>query len=87
MLNGLVIWGLGAGLSQFIRPRPLFTWNEKAGRGLFLLALAPIIALAVLRLLGRGLIAAFREYRWNGKWPGSEPLLERLRPRRSKPPE
>lgn len=87
MGNGLVVWGLGSGLNRFMRPHPLFTWLEKTGRGLFLLALAPIVALIVLLIFGRELFAAVRRYRKDGQWPGIRPLIERVFAHGNKPPK
>lgn len=86
MLEGLLLWGIGAGLGKLLGPGLLPKLVEKLGQGIFLLALSPFLLILVVIVLSKGLAQALREYRKTGKWPRNEPFVERMTLKRRKPP-
>jgi hypothetical protein len=82
MLDGILLWGLGALLGKQFGPATISRAIERIGKGLFLFAIAPILLLLFAATAGKALVASFREYRQTGRWPRNEAFIARLEARR-----
>lgn len=61
MLDGMLLWALGAGLHAAGVPGRLPAWIEKAGQGLLLLALVPILLVLAVFAFGQALVERWRQ--------------------------
>lgn len=86
MLNGLLIWGIGASLAKLQGPGLLSKTMEKTGQGIVILSLAPLLLMLVVFGMGKALAEGLREYRKTGKWPRNEAFIARMKLKRGKPP-
>ena len=60
---------LGMGLRGLGLEGPLPAWIEKLGKGMLLLAVAPIVLVLIVGVVVKSLFEAFVEYRRTGTWP------------------
>lgn len=86
MLDGLLLWGIGAALAKLLGPGLLPQAVEKTGQGIVILTLSPLLLMLVVFGLGKALAEGLREYRKTGKWPRNEAFIARMRLKRGKPP-
>ena len=86
MLDGIVLWWLGAALGQRFGPGLVPRAIEAIGKVMFLTAIAPLLLLLLISALGQGLFASLREYRKTGHWPRNESFIARMKARRNTPP-
>ncbi len=73
MIDGILLWTLGAGLKQAGVPGRLPGWIEKLGQGVLAVALAPIVLLVVALTRGRALVEACVAWARTGAWPRKPP--------------
>jgi hypothetical protein len=79
IMNGILVWMLAAGLRKVAGPGRLADGLEKFGKGVFLLALSPILIPMLAWLIGKSALEAFLEYRRTGKWPRNEKFIARMK--------
>lgn len=73
LLDGMLVWTLGAGLRAMGMPGRLPDWTERLGRGLLAVALAPIVLLLVAATAGKRLVDACIAFARTGAWPRRGP--------------
>lgn len=83
MVNGCLIWIAGLGVAKLGGESGLSKALVRLGLAVLLLALAPVLLLPVLYLIGRGLIDGFAAYRATGRWPRNEGFIQRMKARRT----
>lgn len=83
MLNGCLLLMVGAALEKTLGPGRLTRATNRLGLLLLGLALAPILLLPLLWMLGRGLVSGYAEYRRTGIWPRNESFIARMNARRA----
>jgi hypothetical protein len=82
MLDGAILWGLGAAIGRQFGPGFVQRAIETIGKVLFLTSIAPFLLLLAISAIPGGLWASFREYRTTGQWPRNESFIARMKARR-----
>lgn len=77
LTDGMLAWVLAGSLRKFLGPGPVPDALEKIGKGMLLIALAPILIPLVLVLMAKSLAAASWEYVRTGRWPRNEAFIAR----------
>lgn len=86
MLDGMLLWGLGAALGKQFGPGLAQRAIANVGKAITLTAISPLLLLLLVVAFGKGLVAALREFRETGHWPRNESFIARMKMRRSTPP-
>jgi hypothetical protein len=86
MLDGIVLWWLGAAPGQRFGPGLVPRAIETIGKVMFPTAIAPLLLLLFVSSLGQGLFASLREHRKTGDWPRNESFIARTKAQRNTPP-
>jgi hypothetical protein len=77
MIDGMLVWGLGTWLRKRGLEGPFSTWIEKLGKGMLMIAIAPVILLLIAGLSGKAFFEAFLTFCRTGKWPRNEAFIAR----------
>ena len=86
MIDGIVLWGLGAAIGKQFGPGLVQRAIENLGITITVVALSPFLLFALVVAFGHGLVTSLREYRQTGRWPRNENFIARMRARRNTPP-